>query len=171
MGDTQGNHHKKSIECVECVEQGKSENIRKSFRFSLLTLNARPFGCTFLIPPGHLLTTSTTTSRSPHPVFSKSSRAWRQFDGDFGSIKTASVTVVPVPQCRRCCLGAKVSCSPAAKARAPAQMLCADVDYARPSSHSHQIQKSSPRSFFPFFASSRAWRQFDATLARSKQHR
>ena len=45
-------------------------------------------------------------------------------------------------------------------------------DSARPSSHHshHEIQKSSPRFFF-VSASSRAWRQFDATLARSKQHR
>ena len=31
--------------------------------------------------------------------------------------------------------------------------------------------QSSPRFFFVFSASSRAWRQFHATLARSKQHR
>ena len=69
LGVPQVNHHAKSIECAECLE-GKSEN--PLFR----CLNApcwMKVGCTFLIPPGHLLTTSTT------------------------STKTASETAVPCP--------------------------------------------------------------------------
>ena len=41
---------------------------------------------------------------------------------NFGSIKTTSETAVPVPRRRRCCPGAKVFCSPATEARAPAPM-------------------------------------------------
>ena len=68
MGVPQVNHHAKSIECAECLE-GKSEN--PLFH----CLNApcwMKIGCTFLIPPGHLLTTSTTRSRRPHRVLSSS---------------------------------------------------------------------------------------------------
>ena len=68
MGVPQVNHHAKSLECAECLE-GKSEN--PLFR----CLNApcwMKIGCTFLIPPGHLLTTSTTRSRRPHRVLSSS---------------------------------------------------------------------------------------------------
>ena len=84
-------------------------------------------GCTFLIPPGHLLTTSTTRSRRPHRVLSSSPhppgpgksrlQGLTQLWLDQNSIGDAGAR----PRRRRCCPGAKVF-SPATEARAPAPM-------------------------------------------------